>query len=372
MDQDLINKAFIIKKTNENPQIHQEERTNGDDIISEFAMHNPILGTIHNENMEIELEHNTPFQRLPYTIPYGLKDNVNEEVKRFLDLGIIRKSNSKYASPAFAILERNGKIRLVEDYRELNKITKKDATPLPNLWDKLRSIPKSSYFGQIDLSMGYHQVKLYPESCGLTAFVLPNGHYEYTRVPFGLTNAPRVFTRIMRKLFAEIPFVRIFLDYILVFSATREEHRDHLQTILSIIRDNSISISFEESTFFASTVSYIGHIINDKGCIPDLSRLKDVSKIESPTSIKKVQKLCGYINWFRPFIPNLSTRLKTITDIINKDVKFSWCRKDDEIIKEIFSDIKNTTRIHYAYFNQAFTLEVDASDYEAGAALYQN
>lgn len=136
------------------------------------------------------------------------------------------------------------------DYRQLNKITIKDTFLFPNLWKQLQSIGRKEVFSQLDLRQGYHQIALTPRASELTTFVLPQGQYQYLRVPFGLTNAPRVFQRTMQQKLGHLDHFRIFLDDILVISDTEEEHTLHLLEVLKIMTANNMSISTHKSHLY--------------------------------------------------------------------------------------------------------------------------
>lgn len=242
------------------------------------------------------------------------------------------------------------------------------------MWDQLRSIPKSSLFSQLDLSQGYHQLKIHEDDKKYTCFITEQGKYQYTRVPFGLTNAPRVFQRVMRKILQGIPYVKVFLDDILIFSSSFEEHLFHLEKVLLILKNNNISINFKKSNFIKKEVSYLGHIISEKGIRPDEKKIKDIKMLTPPKSIKQLQRLLGYLNWYREFIPNLSFLLQSITEKIkkkNRNERFTWTQQDQEIIDKIFSKIKEQIILSYPDYTKPFQLNVDASNLAIGAILYQ-
>ncbi|KAI5152459.1 hypothetical protein ENBRE01_2846 [Enteropsectra breve] len=205
--------------------------------------------------------------------------------------------------------KKSGGIRLIVDYRAINSITIKEAFPFPNVRDVLQSIPKSKVFSQLDLKQGYHQIEVDEPSRKYTAFVIPCGHYGYTRVPFGLANAPRLFQRTMLNILGHLPSIKVFLDDFLIFSQNDTEHGEHLNSVLNLLIKNNLTISFEKSNFFQDSVSFLGHIISEHGIKPDISRIKDLDQFKRPETKKQLLHLLGVINWFRPFIPKLSELL---------------------------------------------------------------
>ena len=181
--------------------------------ISAFKEENKrSLGLMPGIQMEIQLTDKTPIDSVPYPIPVLMYDRTKAEIKRLLDAGIIVDSNLAFASPAFPVAKKNDGVRLVVDYRKLNRKTQKLQFPFPSLWEELRSVPSNVCFSALDLIHRYHQIKLHPDSQKYTAFITPFSHYEYKRVPFGLANAPKFFQRAMRSMLGHLPFTRIFLD----------------------------------------------------------------------------------------------------------------------------------------------------------------
>ncbi|MGL4373743.1 MAG: reverse transcriptase family protein, partial [Turicibacter sp.] len=210
--------------------------------VAQFKNNNPLLGTIPNQKMEIKLNSPNIVQSKPYPIPYALRNAVDLEIDRLLKEKIIRKSRSNYSSPAFPIIKRNKNIRLVVDFRKLNSITLKETFPFPDVLDEIQSITPGNIFSQLDLSSGYHQLELAEESKKYTAFITQKGLFEYNRVPFGLTNAPKVFQRLMHELIGHLKYVKTFLDDILIISQNMYEHSSHVNQVLDILEANNISV----------------------------------------------------------------------------------------------------------------------------------
>lgn len=356
----------IVKKV----MLHHTPEEKINQLILNYKFNNPSLGKMKYENKSrIKLTTNEIIFAKPYPIPYKLMDAVKQEIKRLKELDVIQESTSAYSSPAFPILKKNGNIRLVVDYRKLNKITIKDSFPFPSVQDQLRTLLNAKCFSQIDLNSGYYQIPLHADDYQYTSFVLPFGQYEFKRLPFGLANAPRIFQRIMNKIFEDLNFVKIFLDDILIYSNSIEEHSLHLETILNRCKLNDISINFEKSNFLKKEVNYLGNIVSSEGIKPDTSNLKEIH-LEVPKTLKQLQRIIGIINWFRPYIKNLSEKMKSITDKTKKG-KFKWTDQDSETIKTIYEEIKQGFKLSYPDFTKDFIIESDASDYGIGAVLLQ-
>ncbi|KAG0440573.1 Retrovirus-related Pol polyprotein from transposon [Dictyocoela muelleri] len=322
---DYILSNKILYKINEPPERVKK-------IIDKFKRDNPVLGNINIIKHGINTLDSNPISCKPYRIPYSLEKKVKEEINKLLELKIIRPSKSSFASLAFPIVKKTGNVRLVVYYRRLNKITVKEAYPFPNIIDQLNSIKKAKWYLQIDLNMGYYQIHMKEEDIHETTFVTTTSHYEFLRVPFGLSNAPRIFQRAMGYMFEGLDFVKVFLDDILIFSATTEKHEQNVEKVLEILQKNNASINFEKSNFFQKEVTYLGNIISSLGIRPDTSRVNGFRKELYPKNKKGIMKIIGYLNWFRPYIRNLISRISPITEKLKRGNLFSWNEEDKSIV----------------------------------------
>ncbi|MGL5709110.1 MAG: reverse transcriptase domain-containing protein [Aeromonas sp.] len=350
-----------------------ESETNNElkNIINETKHKNPKIGTIHGIFHEIIIKSHNPIQCHEYPIPQKLRKKTLDELQRLVTEKIIRPSNSRYASPAYPILKRNNDIRLVVDYRKLNSITSKEIFPIQGIAEQLLDLQGSKYYSTIDLKSGYYQILMHPDSIHLTAFVIAGRQYEFLRMPFGLANAPRTFQRIMTQIFSEFKFVRIYLDDILIFSSSLEEHIDHVKQVIERLVKGNISINFEKSLFAKTEVKYLGQLINSEGIRADINRVNIELINKIPKTKKQLMSLIGYINWFRNYIPNLSSIISNITGKLKTSSAIEWTDRDTQTIQDIFNSIKANILLNFPDYKKPFELYCDACENGLGAMLKQ-
>lgn len=257
------------------------------------------------------------------------------------------------------------------DYRDLNKVTIKECYPFPEVNEEIFLLKGSNWFSQIDLNQGYYQIPVAKEDQHKTAFVTNDGYYEFTRMPFGLTNAPRIFQKCMKQILGHLPYIKIFLDDILIHSISKEEHVQHIKELLDICQTNHVSINFEKSNFCRREIKYLGHIINQNGIKADISRVSAMEKLGKPQTRKQLQKLVGFVNWFRPYVQNLSTLLHPITKLLKQNRQVIWKEPQTQALKQIFEKIKENIQLAHPDPNKPFTLFTDASIIGIGAILIQ-
>ena len=264
------------------------------------------IGFYSKDSHRIQLAENAkPPHAAPFRIPESQLAEVRSIVTNWLQMGIIRHSTSSFASPAFPVKKKDGSLRLVVDFRKLNSFTHVERFPMPRVDTLLLPLKRSSIFSQLDLNSGYLQIPVHEDDVAKTAFVTPGGHFEFLRMPFGLSGAPMTFQRIMARLFSDLPFVKVFLDDILVHSRTEAEHLDHLRIVFQVLAENNLTIKLSKCEFMKPSVSYLGMTI-DKDCIrPSPGNLASLEShlAKQPGNKRGVRRLIGFLNFFRNTAP---------------------------------------------------------------------
>jgi hypothetical protein len=230
---------------------------------------------------------------------------------------------------ALFVPKKDGTQRLCVDYRALNAATIKNKYPLPRIDDLMYQLRQAKYFSKIDLRSGYNQMKIPPEDIHKTAFVTRYGQYEYTVVSFGLTNAPTYFMNIINKVFMDEldKCVVVFIDDILVYSQTAEEHEKHLRIVLGKLRQHQLYAKFSKCEFWMEEVAFIGHVLSAKGVVVDPSKIEAVSKWKSPKSVTEIRSFLGLAGYYRRFIENFSKIAKPMTELLKSNMLYVWSDK---------------------------------------------
>ena len=203
---------------------------------------------------------------------------LSSQLSELLDKGFIRPSYSPWGAPVLFVKKKDGSFRMCIDYRELNKLTIKNRYPLPRIDDLFDQLQGASYFSKIDLRSGYHQLKVREEDIPKTAFRTRYGHYEFVVMPFGLTNAPAAFMDLMNRICRPFldNFVIVFIDDILVYSRSEEEHGQHLRQILETLRSEKLYAKLSKCEFWLRSVNFLGHVVSQEGIHVDPSKVKAI------------------------------------------------------------------------------------------------
>jgi hypothetical protein len=210
-----------------------------------------------------------------------------EHIKELLEKGFIHPSSSTWGAPMIFVPKKNVTQRLCVDYRALNEVTVKNKYPLPRIDDLFDQLCGACVFSKIDLRSGYHQLKVRACDIPKTAFFFRYGLYEFTVMSFGLTNAPAYFMYLMNKVFMEYldKFVVVFIDAILVYSRSEEEHEEHLRLVLQKLRDHKLSAKLSKCEFWLKQVSFLGHTISEGGISVDPSKVQNALSWNVPISL---------------------------------------------------------------------------------------
>ena len=267
------------------------------------------------------------------------------------------------------------KFRIVIDYRKLNEVSIDDKFPLPNIDSILDKLGRAQYFTTLDLAKGYHQILIKKADKKKTAFVTPHGLYEFNRMPFGLKNAPATFQRLMNEILRDYinKTCVVYLDDILIFSTTLQEHIIAITNIFKILKSKRLKIQVDICNFMKKETEFLGHILTKDGLKPNPNKIKVIENLEIPKKTQRqIKSFLGITGYYRKFVRDYAKIAQPITKYLKKDQKINL---HDPNYIEAFEKLKTLIVSHpilrYPNFEKQFTLTTDASNYAIGAVLSQ-
>ena len=361
-----------------------EQRKATDEVIEKyhhiFAVDDLELGRTDLVKHEIKLSNYVPFKERYRRIPPHQYEEVRKHLDEMLQIGAIRRSNSPWASAIVLVRKKDGALRFCIDLRKLNERTVKDAYSLPRIEDSLDSLNGSCIFTSIDLKSGYWQVELDEKSIPLTAFTVgPLGFYECVRMPFGLTNAPATFQRLMESCLGELHlnWCIIYLDDVIVFSKTPEEHIEWLEAVFKKISDAGLKLKPSKCEFFKKRIHYLGHIVSNKGIETDPKKIEAIVKWPGPRTVHEVRKFLGFTHYYRKFVYKYAQIARPLNKLISgenakkKHRKVEWAEDQETSFCELKDACTKTPILAYADYKKPFRVNTDASERGLGSVLYQ-
>ncbi|UYV69751.1 hypothetical protein LAZ67_7000606 [Cordylochernes scorpioides] len=322
---------------------------------------------------KIETGNHQPIKHRPYRVSPTERQAIQTEVDKMLDAGIIRHSESPWSSPVILVKKKDGNWRFCVDYRRLNKVTKKDVYPLPRIDDTLDSLKGAKFYSSIDLRSGYWQIEVDEADREKTAFITPDGLYEFLVMPFGLCNAPATFERMMDKILKGLKWTMAlcYLDDIVVYSKSFNEHLHRLEIILQCLDKAELRLNPKKCLFGTKRIRVFGHLVDSKGIYPDPEKIEAIAKFPTPKSITDVRSFIGLCSYYRRFIENFAEKAAPLHEVLKKDNKFTW--NSDQ--QDAFDSLKKALMSEpvLAYFEEQLPTELhtDASGYGIGAVLVQ-
>lgn len=323
----------------------------------------------------------TPGHQPPYRKAYRMtpqeKAESYKQIQELLAKGWIEPSGSPYGAPILFVTKKDGSLRMCIDYRQLNKLTLRDRYPLPRIDDLLDQLSKATVFSSLDLQSGYHQIRINDADVEKTAFLTPHGQFQFRVLCFGLTNAPATFQRVMNKIFAPFlgKFVLVYLDDILVYSRTHEEHLTHLRQVLSLLAKHRLYAKLSKCDFGRPSLKFLGHIVSANGVAVDPDKVRVLREWPLPRNLHQLRGFLGLANYFRKFVHNFSTIAAPLTALTSDKVQYPWHEwRQPELnafnaIKQALTEAPVLTLPDESNLN--YTVQADASDLGLGAVLLQ-
>ena len=352
---------------------------------SVFSAFEGDLGCTTLISHDIPLLDDTPVRQRYRRIPPSEYEAVKSHIHQLLDTQVIRESSSPYASPIVLVKKKDGSLRLCVDYRQLNKKTRKDAFPLPRIEESLDALSGARWFSTMDLTSGYNQVPVTEKDKLKTAFCTPFGLFEFNRMPFGLCNAPGTFQRLMERMFGaqHCQTLLLYLDDIIVFSSSVEEHLSRMDVVLSRLEQEGLKAKLEKCMFFQKEVQYLGHVISQEGVSTDPSKVSAVADWPRPTTVTELRSFLGFASYYRRFVEGFAKLAAPLYRQVaewagsktqrgrSPLVVNAWSADCERSFTALKARLVSAPTLAFANFSLPFILEVDASHSGLGAVLSQ-
>ena len=309
----------------------------------------------------------------PYRVPHSQKEIIEKEVSELQERNIIEQSNTPWSFPLINIKKPDGSNRICVDFRRLNALTQTDPYPMPSLNELLNSIGKSKYFSTIDLLMGFLQVPLDEASKKFTGFSTSQGHYCFSRMPFGLKSSPVTFVRLMdnvlKGLIGKICY--IYIDDIIIIGNSITEHLNNIRLVLDRLRNANLKLKLKKCNFLKSKICFLGHQITEQGIEVNEDKVKAILDFKKPSTVKEIRSFLGLAGFYRKFVYRFATIAAPLTELLKKDVKFEWGEIQDRAFNTLKQALTNPPILALPDFSLDFHLVTDASGSGLGSVLMQ-
>lgn len=315
-----------------------------------------------------------PIRLRPYRYSPVVQENIDKEIDQMLKDDIIEPSDSAWSFPVLLVPKPNGKWRFCVDYRQLNRVTKKDAYPIPFMASILDKLRNARYLSSLDIKSAYWQVRVGKDSREKTAFTVPGrGLYQFKKMPFGLTNAPATWQRLADRLLGAKmePNAFVYLDDIIVVSDTFEKHLELLGNIFERLLSAGLTLSEDKCQFCRPELRYLGYVVDRQGLHVDPEKVAAVLNIPTPKNATEVRRLVGMASWYRRFVANFSTTIAPLTALLGKHKKWHWSEECEKSFRTIKNALASAPVLTCPDFTRPFMVQTDASAYGIGAVLSQ-
>lgn len=361
-----------------------------------FSMHEWDVGLAKGVEHRIRLSDPRPFRERSRRLAPADIEDVRRHLQELLQAGIITESRSPYASPIVVVRKKNGSIRMCIDYRLLNSRTIPDQYTTPCIEDALNALSGSQWFSVLDLRSGYYQIAMSEDDKEKTAFICPLGFFQFERMPQGITGAPATFQRLMEKAVGDMNLLQVlvYLDDLIVFGKTLEEHEERLLKVLDRLGEVKLKLSVDKCQICLPRVKYLGHIVSAEGVAPDPDKIEAVATWPRPTNLKTLQSFLGFCGYYRRFIQNYSAIVRPLTELtkgyaptqksrkqapdvdkvyLKESEPFGerWNESCTEAFHKIIHCLTHAPVLAFANPQRPYILHVDASLKGLGAVLYQ-
>lgn len=317
--------------------------------------------------------HVTPVIQPLRRCPIPLLDQVKSKLDELLAMGIIERVTkpSSWVSPLVPILKDNGELRLCVDMRRANQAIQRLNHPLPVFENILPKFNGATIFTTLDIKQAFHQVELAEESREITTFVTNWGLYRYTRLLFGVNYAPEFFQNLMESILSNCPNTVVFIDDILIWGTSEEDHDDAVRKTLSVLKEHGMLLNMQKCRFKQKEITFLGHKLSEKGVLPTDSKVRSILQCRAPRSKEELRSFLGLVTYVSRFIPNLATENHPLRELLKNSTPFEWNSLHQRSFDAIKQNMGNLQNLGYYDPKDQTILVTDASGVGLGAVLIQ-
>lgn len=356
------------------PEQHQLLKTLLQKNLDVFAKNPKSPGVAKTTGHRIDTGNEAPVRNRAYRVGNQATQTIEQRVTELKDHDLIEPSQSDWASPVVLVRKKDGELRFCVDYRKINAKTKKDAYPLPRIDDLLDALGGSQYFSSLDLAAGYWQIPIHESDREKTAFITPSGLYQFKVMPFGLSNAPATFQRIMDALLSGIKWQRclVYMDDVIVFARTFEEHLESLQLVFDKLREAGLHLKASKCKFARPSLPFLGHVVSREGIHTCPDKTHAIQQLQAPTNIRELRTFLGMCSYYRRFIDHFADLAEPLHALLRKPTaNFVWSAKEELAFRTLKEKLAEPPILQFPDNRRPFTVDTDASNYGLGAVLSQ-
>ena len=338
-----------------------------------FAESDLELGCANRVKCTIDTGNAAPIKQRPYRTPFLQRPLVEDHLAKMMSVDIIRPSTSPWASPIVIVDKKDKSKRFCVDFRKVNFLTVPNSYPLPQIDDILASLGGAKYFSKMDLKSGYWQIQMDDESRPKTAFITHMGLFEFNKMPFGLCNAPSIFQDLMNNVLQGLlfKFALAYLDDIIVYSRSFEEHLEHLDQVFERLLQADLKLKLSKCEFFMQQLQFLGHMVSANGIQPDFDKVKAICNMPPPKCVKDIRAFIGMCGYYRRYIPNFAHVAGPLISLTRKNAVFTWSPACEQAFQTLKTWLTNSPVLIHPDLNKPYRVYTDASDYAVGAILAQ-